>query len=60
LHKLVHEHTKDGGLPGTKWDLPERSVVIIDETAIGLNSSTSKRPATKTISELRSPTDSVL
>ena len=34
LHKLVHEHTKDGGGPGQKWDLPEQSVVIIDEVAM--------------------------
>jgi len=34
LHKLVHEHTKDGGGPGIKWDLPEQSVVIIDEAAM--------------------------
>jgi len=33
LHKLVHEHT-NGRHPGAKWDLPERSVVIIDEAAM--------------------------
>ena len=34
LHELVHEHTKDGGRPGQKWDLPEQSVVIVDEAAM--------------------------